>query len=150
MTRFMTVVTIFGLLIGFQSQKSYGSDLTSLQNITQTFTQFRQVVNELDTTYNNGQIKGDVSTLDKINVRAMETLKFCHVVEGKFQERAPEVLARKQDIRNRAIEKGQSLLDTADVNLKASQALFIANLETAKYCLGLTGQVRASIAQKLE
>lgn len=146
MMKFMTVVTIFGLFVF----KSYALDLNDLQNMKNTVDQFQQVVSELETTYNKGQVKADLAVLGKINARASEILQFCGVVEKRFQEKSADLLAKKQEARDRMINKAVSLLDSSDANLLAAQTLFIQNYETAKYCLGLSGQVRASMAQKFE
>lgn len=145
----MTLVTILGLS-GFLSSTTHAFDVASLQNVTETFTHFKSVVDELETAYNKGTILKDIKTINKVNEKAAIILKYCESIETRFQEKAPELLARKQEAKNRSIERSQSLLDTEDMALKTAQAYLIVNYETAKYCLGLTGQVRASIVQKLE
>jgi hypothetical protein len=146
MTKLMTVVTIFGLF----AVKAHALEMADLQNMTQTVAQFQQVVTELKETYNDGQVKADLATLGKVNSRAGEILEFCKVVEQRIQEKSADLLARKQEARDRAIEKTVSLLDSTDANVLSAQAIFVRNFETAKYCLGLAGQARTSMVQKLE
>lgn len=141
MTKFLTVMTIFGLF----SFKGYAVDLDSLQNLGQAITQFKQVVQEMESINDKGVIKTDLARLTKINGRAAEALKYCQAMETKFQQKAPEVLARRQEARNRAIEKAESLLDANDTDLRMAQVDFVRGLETAKYCLGLSSQMAASI-----
>ena len=141
MTKFLTAMTIFGLI----AVKSYGLDLDSLKNLAQAIAQFKQVVQEMEAVVDKGVIKANLSTLVKINTRTNEVLKYCQVMETKFQSKAPEVLARKQEARNRAIEKAESLLDASDSELHTAQVDFVRGLETAKYCLGLSSQMAASI-----
>lgn len=141
MTKFLTVMTIFGLI----AFKSYGLGLDSLKNLAQAMTQFKQVIQEMEAVADKGAIKANLSTLVKMNSRTNEALKYCQVMEAQFQEKAPEVLARKQEARNRAIEKAESLLDASDTELYSAQVDFVRGLETAKYCLGLSSQMAASI-----
>ncbi|MES2803226.1 MAG: hypothetical protein V4654_12085 [Bdellovibrionota bacterium] len=141
MTKFLTVMTIFGLF----AFKSYALDLNDLKNLAEATAQFKQSVQEMEAVYDKGVIKADIIELKKINAHTTEVLKYCQVIETKFQQKAPEVLTRKQEARNRAIEKAESLLDAADTDLRSAQVDFIKGLETAKYCLGLTSQMAASI-----
>lgn len=141
MTKFLTVMTIFGLL----AFKSYALDLNDLKNLAEAITQFKQSIQEMESVYEKGQIKANLVTLKKINVHTTEILKYCQVIETRFQAKAPEVLGRKQEARNRAIEKAESLLDASDAELRAAQVDFVRGLETTKYCLGLTSQMAASI-----
>lgn len=146
MTKFMTVMTVFGVF----ALNCYANDMASLQNISMTISQFRGIVTQLEPAYNKGQIKGNAIALNRLNQKASETLRSCEVVEYNFQEKAPEILARKQEARNRAILKAESLLDATDATLRMEQMSLVRNLENAKYCLGLTGHVRASIAERYE
>lgn len=141
MTKFLTVMTIFGLL----AFKSYGLDMNDLKNLAEAIAQFKQSVQSMEAVYDKGVIKADLIALKKINTHTAEVLKYCQTIEVKFQAKAPEVLSRKQEARNRAIEKAESLLDATDADLRAAQVDFIRGLETAKYCLGLTSQMAASI-----
>lgn len=141
MTKFLTVMTIFGLF----AFKSYGLDMNDLKNLAEAIAHFKQSVQTMESVYDKGVIKADLAALKKINANTAAVLKYCQVIETKFQAKAPEVLARKQDARNRAIEKSESLLDASDADLRAAQVDFVRGLETAKYCLGLTSQMAASI-----
>jgi len=141
MTKFLTVMTIFGLF----AFKSYGLNMDDLKNLAEAIAQFKQSVQQMESVYDKGQIKADLMALKKINTSTAAVLKYCQTIETKFQQKAPEVLARKQEARNRAIEKAESLLDASDADLRAAQVDFVRGLETAKYCLGLTSQMAASI-----
>ncbi len=141
MTKFLTVMTIFGLF----AFKSYGLNIDDLKNLAEAIAQFKQSVQTMEAVYDKGVIKADLVALKKINSNTAAVLKYCQVIETKFQAKAPEVLARKQEARNRAIEKSESLLDASDADLRAAQVDFVRSLETAKYCLGLTSQMAASI-----
>lgn len=141
MTKFLTVMTIFGLF----AFKSYGLNMDDLKNLAEAIAQFKQSVQQMETVYDKGVIKADLVALKKINSSTAVVLKYCQVIETKFQAKAPEVLARKQEARNRAIEKAESLLDASDADLRSAQVDFVRGLETAKYCLGLTSQMAASI-----
>lgn len=141
MTKFLTVMTIFGLF----AFKSYGLNIDDLKNLAEAIAQFKQSVQTMESVYDKGVIKADLIALKKINESTTAVLKYCQVVETKFQAKAPEVLARKQEARNRAIDKAESLLDASDTDLRSAQVDFVRGLETAKYCLGLTSQMAASI-----
>lgn len=149
MTKFLTAMTIIGL---FAFKGFAGFD--GLQNLAEAIAQFKQVITEMETIYNKGTIQGNVVVLKKMNTRAAEVLKYCQVIENQFAQKAPEVLAKKQDARNRLIEKAESLLDGSDVELRAAQVELVRNLETTKYCLGLTSQlhtaIRASISSNTQ
>ncbi|MCM2352762.1 MAG: hypothetical protein NDI63_04030 [Pseudobdellovibrio sp.] len=140
MTKFLTAMTIIGLF-AFKSFAGFGD----LQNLAEAIAQFKQVITEMETIYNKGQIQGNVVVISKMNARTAEVLKYCQVIEAKFAQKAPDVLTRKQEARNRAIEKAESLLDASDVELRAAQVGLVRNLETTKYCLGLTSQLHTAI-----
>lgn len=139
MTKFLTAMTIIGL---FAFQSFAGDDL---KNLAEAITQFKQVITQMETIYNKGQIQGDLTVIKKINTRTTQVLKYCQIVETKFAQKAPFVLMRRQESKNRAIGKAESLLDASDTELHTAQVTLVRNLETAKYCLGLTSQLSTSI-----
>lgn len=149
MTKFLTAMTIIGLF-AFKSFAGFGN----LQNLAEAIAQFKQVITEMEVIYNKGVIKGDVIVIKKMNARTTEVLKYCQVIENQFAQKAPEVLAKKQEAKNRLIERAESLLDASDVELRAAQVELVRNLETTKYCLGLTSQlhtaIRASISSNTQ
>lgn len=141
MAKFLTVMTIFGLF----AFKTYGLDMNDLKNLAEASAQFKYSVQTMQSAYGKGQITADLVALKKINANTAAVLKYCQVIETQFQAKAPEVLGRKQEARNRAIEKSESLLDASDAELRSAQVDFVRGLESAKYCLGLTSQMAASI-----
>lgn len=146
MTKFLTAMTIIGLF-AFKSFAGFND----LQNLAEAIAQFKQVITEMETIYNKGQIQGELAVIKKTNARTAEVLKYCQVIEAQFAKKAPEILTRKQDARNRLIEKAESLLDSGDAEMRAAQVELVRNLEMTKYCLGLTSQlhtaIRSSISQ---
>jgi hypothetical protein len=146
MTKFLTAMTLIGLF----AFKSY-ANVDDLKNLAEAVTQLRQLVTEMDTLYNKGQIKGDVKVIVALNLRTSEVLKYCAVIEGNFAKVAPpEVLTARQEARDRSIMKAESLLDTnISAALLSAQSGLVRNLENTKYCLGLTSRlaIRANISQ---
>lgn len=140
MTKFLTALTIIGL-VAFKSFAGFDG----LQNLAEAIAQFKQVITEMEVIYNKGAIQGNLIVIKKMNARTAEVLKYCQVIEDKFAQKAPDVLSRKQEAKNRAIEKAESLLDASDVELRAAQVELVRNLETTKYCLGLTSQLHTAI-----
>lgn len=140
MAKHMTLVTLIGLL-----SFNCFADFSSLREIADVYSQFKTVNIQLDSVYNKGQILGDKVALDRLNMAATEVLNNCQKIENKFLEKAPEILTRRQESKNRAIELSESLLNSTDPELRKSQVQLIRNFETSKYCLVLTNQLHTAI-----
>lgn len=151
MTKFITVMTIFGLLALNAQAQTAPSGASRLMQHAKAINEIRLIVKDMDSIYDKstGQVRASRDQVEKINMRTVAVInEYCVKMEAQLQHK-PEVLAVKQQDREDQIKLREGLLDTTSPEARSTQANFVRGYETVKYCLGISGLVSGLIRSEI-